>query len=395
MSLEREHALLSASGSKRWLECTPSARLEDTLPEEPSEFAEEGSLAHEIGELKLRAKYIEPMTARTLSAKMKKLKAKPLYNEEMQGYTDKYVEYIDTIVHSYNTKPYLALEVKLDYSDWAQEGFGTSDFTICCSGDLHIVDLKYGVGVAVEAPQNTQMICYALGAYKKYNFIQNFRRIIVHIVQPRLNSYTSWELTPQELLDWGELIKPKAALAWLGIGEFKAGEHCRFCRAKYTCRARSEFFLAFEEARDKQINKGVLLSNEEIGDIIIVADLLRKWSEDLKKYALKQLIQGFEFPGWKLVAGKGKRAFKDIDGLLVALAENGWDCDLFITKDIAPLTEIEKIVGVTEFKKIAKDYIEWQEGGPTLALISDNREPYKKLSAAEFFTKLDNKEGDK
>lgn len=380
---QREHALLSASGAKRWLNCPPSARLEEQFTDEQNEYAAEGELAHEICELKLRNKYTEPMKPSTYNSRMKKLKDKPLYNAEMQDYTDKYVEYIDEIIHKYNTKPFISIENKVDYTQWAPEGFGTADCIICCQGDLHVIDFKYGQGVPVSAVDNEQLKLYALGAYAKYNIINGFNNVYLHVVQPRIYNFSESNLHINELLEWGQAIKPIADIAFAGLGEFKSGDHCRFCKAKYTCRVRAQECLDTEFYMEKE--KSETLTNEEIAGIIERADNIKKWVEDIKKYALAEILKGNEVPGWKAVLGTGKRIIQDADKLIKALVKEGFDEDLFYTRELSSMTAIEKIVGKKEFDTLCKDYLGYQEGSPALAPIIDKRKEYEPISAADEF----------
>ena len=149
-----KHALLSASSASRWINCPPSARLTENIKEEASVYAEEGSLAHELAELKVRKHFIEPMGPRKFNNRVKKLKEHTLWQEEMQGYTDIYLEYIQSIAHSFDFKPYVTAERKVDYSGWVPEGFGTADCIVIGGTDMYIIDFKYGKGVPVEAFEN-------------------------------------------------------------------------------------------------------------------------------------------------------------------------------------------------------------------------------------------------
>jgi hypothetical protein len=236
------HALLSASSSHRWLNCTPSARLVEKLPESTSVYAEEGSLAREIAELKLRKYCIEPMGARVFNARLKKFKENPLFQEEMVNHTDTYLDYIAAVLHGFSSPPYVACEKKVDYGGFAPEGFGTCDCIIIGGNILHIIDFKYGKGVPVAAKDNPQMKLYALGAYSEYSFLYPIDIVKMTIIQPRLdNSISEDSLSIEELLVWGESIKPIAKMAFNGEGEYSPGEHCRFCRAKALCRAVRQF----------------------------------------------------------------------------------------------------------------------------------------------------------
>jgi len=229
------HALLSASGAHRWLKCPPSARLEENLPARKSDAADEGTLAHEICELKLRKYCIEPMGVRSFNSKLKKLRENPLFQEEMLRHTDAYIDYIAAEIHGYSSSPYVAAEKRVDYSDYVPEGFGTGDCIIIGGNLLHIIDFKYGKSTKVTAENNPQMMLYALGAYSEYGFLYPIDTVKITILQPRIDGISEDRMTIEELLKWGEDIKPIAKLAFKGEGEYTSGEHCRFCRGKALC----------------------------------------------------------------------------------------------------------------------------------------------------------------
>jgi len=200
-----QHALLSASGAERWMNCTPSARLEEKLPERESAYASEGSLAHAIAELKLRKHFLEPMGPKKFKAAMDKLAADPLYNPEMQKHTDDYLDYIKGLAHSFSSKPYIGVEVKLDLSHIIPEGFGTSDCIIICGNEMHVIDFKYGQGVPVSAEISPQIRLYALGAIENYRMFYDIQTVHMHIFQPRRDNATSEAvMTKDELVAWGE-----------------------------------------------------------------------------------------------------------------------------------------------------------------------------------------------
>lgn len=246
MSNDNQHALLSASASHRWLNCTPSARLEESLEEKTSEYAEEGSLAHEIAELKLRKYCIEPMGTRTFNSRLKKFKDNLLFKEEMLKHTDTYIDYIASVLHGFSAAPYVAAEKRIDYSLYAPEGFGTGDCIIIGGHTLHVIDFKYGKGVPVSAKRNPQMMLYALGAFTEYAFLYPIENIKMTIIQPRLDSISEDNMRYDELLKWGESIKSIAQKAFAGEGEFVPGEHCTFCRAFGICRKTAQTYLAIE-----------------------------------------------------------------------------------------------------------------------------------------------------
>lgn len=378
-----DHALLGPSGAHRWLVCTPSPRLEETLPDSTSEFAKEGTLAHSIAELKLRKAFIEPMGMRKFNNQLKKFKESPLYQEEMLKHTDVYLDYISGIVHGFNSPPYVAVERKVMYDRYAPEGFGTADCIIIGSNILHVNDFKYGKGVPVSAENNPQMKLYALGAYLAFGFLYPIDTLKMTIIQPRLDSISEWEIPLADLLAWGESIKPIAQKAFAGEGEFVPGDHCRFCRANALCRARAEFNMALEEPAKKSVT---LLTVEEVGQLLIRAQDLVKWVEDLKVLALAECLEGIEVPGWKAVEGRSTRQFTDQDEAFKVLTNAGYEEAVLYKRVPETLTAIEKTLGKQKFTALLTDFVNKPPGKPTLAPESDKREAIKRSSAQEDFS---------
>ncbi|MDD2401962.1 MAG: DUF2800 domain-containing protein [Clostridia bacterium] len=378
----RAHALLGSSSAHRWLNCTPSARLEETIPEVISEYAEEGGLAHEIAELKLRKQFIEPMGPRIFSSNLKKLQNRKLYDAEMLIHTETYLDYVSSIVHGFNAPPYIAIEKKLDYGTYAPEGFGTGDCIIIGGNTLHVIDFKYGKGVPVSAEENPQMKLYALGAYTAYSILYPIETIKMAIVQPRKDTVSEYEISINDLLAWGESIKPIAQKAFNGEGEFVPGDHCRFCHAKSLCRARSEFHTALE---DCHMMKPPLISNDEVGEILVRAQNLAGWVKDLEEYALSECLKGVEIPNWKAVEGRSKRQFTDQDEAFKVLIANDIKKAMLYTREPLTLAATEKLLGKARFRELLAEYVNTPPGKPTLAPISDKREAIKQIDPAEIF----------
>ncbi|NLO92467.1 MAG: DUF2800 domain-containing protein [Elusimicrobia bacterium] len=378
------HALLSASGAHKWLKCTPSARLEETLPEGTSEYAEEGRLAHEIAELKLRKQFIEPMGMRTFNSRLKKLQANPLYKDEMLHHTDAYLEYVSSITHSFTSPPYVAVEKQLDFSEYVPEGFGTGDCIIIHGDTLHVIDFKYGKGVPVSAEMNPQMQLYALGACAAYSFLYPIANVKLAIVQPRVGEPSEWELPASDLLAWGESVKPVARKAFAGEGDYVSGDHCRFCRARALCRARAEFNTALEEYHQM---KPPLISNEEVGAILVRAQNLAKWVKDLEDYALSECLKGNEMPGWKAVEGRSSRQYVDQDEAFKLLIASGIDEALLYQRVPLTLPKVEELLGRKTYTELLVNtgHVKTEPGKPTLAPISDKREAISRTSATEDF----------
>ncbi|WEG14124.1 DUF2800 domain-containing protein [Pullulanibacillus sp. KACC 23026] len=369
---ERSHAILSASASHRWLTCTPSVRLEEQFPSKSSVYAEEGTLAHEIAELKLRKYFVEPISTRTFNTRLNKFKKHELFQEEMLAHTEAYLDYLKELTMALPSQPYVTVEKKLDYGAYAPEGFGTVDCLIIGGDTLFITDFKYGKGVPVSAEDNPQMKLYALGAFLEYSLLYPIKNIHLAIIQPRLDSISEFTLTLDELLAWGEQIKPLAQKAFNGEGEFVPGEHCKFCRAKAVCSARANQYLALDDF--KQVDPR-LLSQEEVGSALERAIAIDSWVKDLKEYALTEALKGNEVPGWKAVEGRGARTYVDIDKAFEHLKANG--IDEAVLYDRVPLTapKLEKELGKKEYKSLLEDsgHVVKQPGKPTLVPVKDKR----------------------
>ena len=393
---DKQHALLSASGAKKWMNCTASARLEEKLPDEESEFAAEGTLAHNICELKLMKLFTDKnMTDKTYKSRLNKFMKEPLYQKEMDGYTDQYVDYVTGIAYGFPEAPTVAIERRLDYSDWAPEGFGTGDCILIHGTELHIVDFKYGKGKEVSAVENPQMKCYGLGAIKEFGMIYPIATITMHIVQPRKNNFSSWSLSKQELLDWGaNVLKPAADKAFAGEGECVPGPWCddNFCKLRFTCRARADKYLALmDTAVNNQTGSTVMnlppqLSNEEVGSILKEAQFLASWVKKLEAYAEKEILAGKEIPGWKLVEGRSNRTITDQLQAFTALQSAGYDEALLYERVPLTLTKLEALITKEHKDTILAKYITKPQGKPTLAPADDKRPAMQmQITAQEAF----------
>lgn len=396
---ERPHALLAPSAAHRWLACPPSARLEQRFPDTGSPYAAEGTLAHAVAELKAKCHLLKAINKRKLSVELKKLKeSTTLYDEagqardpetywpEIMRHTDAYIEHIQEIIHSFRSTPYIAVEKRLDFSAWVPEGFGTGDCIVIGGDTLHIIDLKYGTGVAVSAENNPQMRLYALGAWDTYRLFFPIKCVRMTIFQPRRDSITSEEITVEELLAWGDWVRPIAAQAYRGEGEFSVGEHCRFCRAKAQCRARAEYYLSLEPYQEKD---PALLSNEEIGEILHRARSLADWAKHLEEYALAAILNGEYVPGWKAVEGRTSRQYSDIDACFQHLIANGIDEAILYERRPLSVAQLEKALGKKQFTELAGQFIIVEPGKPTLAPESDKRPAINtQIQAKDVFTAI-------
>lgn len=375
-----KHALLSASSAARWLNCPPSVRLTENMPDTESIYAKEGTLAHEMCEIKLSG-FMTPVPKRTITAKINKLKKNELYQPEMDAYTDVYVDYVKKLALSFDSRPGMFIEKQVDYSNYAPDGFGTSDCIIVCGEDLHIIDFKYGKGVSVSAEDNSQMKLYALGAINLYRMFYPMKRIHFSIIQPRLDNISEWEISLEDLLSWGESIKPVAQLAYDGKGEFKSGAHCKFCKIASTCRKRAEENLQlaqYEFAKPASIAQDgePTLSDNEVGQVLGQARDLKKWIEDLEEYALETLLKGGKIWGWKAVEGRGSRSWSsDTEEIEHRLCSLGYPTELAYERKILSVAQLEKVIGKDGFENFS-DLFQRFKGKPTLAPESDKRPEY-------------------
>jgi hypothetical protein len=365
------HSIYSASGAHRWMACPPSALLEQQFPNETSSFAEEGTAAHDLGEHKLKK-----------ALKMRSRKpTSPYQSDEMDEMTDLYVEYCLEVIEKAkeNCKDLqILIEQKLDFSDYVPEGFGTGDLVIVGTGTLHVIDLKYGRGVIVSAEKNPQMMLYALGALSLFEMLYDIDKVSMTIVQPRVDNFSTYELSVEELLTWAEEeLKPKALLASKGEGEFCAGEHCRFCRAKNQCRARAIKNL---ELLKYEFQDPSLFSDDEIAEIIGVAEELSKWASDIYTYATALAInEGKEWDGFKLVEGRTRRKFTD-EELVAETAKAAGYTDIY-KQSLITITEMEKLMGKKKFGEILGSLIEKPKGKLTLVPETDKRQAVDPITA--------------
>lgn len=373
-----KHALLSASGAHRWLECTPSAQLELQFPQSASEYAEEGTAAHELCELTARYWLGEISEAEYENQRDELAKGK-YYNAEMQECANDYAKFVaekTAAARETCEDAFTALEVRVDFSKYVKDGFGTGDCIIVSDNVLEIIDFKYGKGVRVEAAGNPQMKLYALGAYLEYNTLFDIDSVRMTIFQPRLSGVqSSDEITVKELLEWAEkYVKPRAKLAYKGEGEFAPSEEvCKFCRAKVQCKARADKNLElFDEAPDV-----LLLTPEDAGKILEQAGDIQSWLADLESLVSSTLLAGQPVEGWKMVEGRSNRRFTDELKVVAAMKAAGYDESLLYERKLITLTQMEKDFGKKAVAETLGELIVKPQGKPTLAPAKDKRPEFR------------------
>ena len=367
-----QHALLSASSAHRWLHCTGSPLLEKEFPDTTSVYAQEGTLAHELCELKLK-KYTTVMPKGTYTRAHNKIMKSELWQNEMEATSETYLEYVKEIMLACEIAPAVLIEKRVDFSRYVPEGFGTADCLILAGDTLHVIDYKHGKGVVVDADHNPQMMLYALGAMDELSLLYRFKSVHMVIVQPRVNNISEFTMTADELREWGEsVVKPKAEAAMSGKGEFEAGDWCRFCRAKQQCKTRYEsndsLYPELSERHDPR-----LITLTELGEYLKRGKDMAAWLEDMKEYALSESLAGAEVPGWKAVEGRGSRAFNDTDEAVDTLVKNGIDESVLYERRVLTLAQMEKAVGKKAFGEIVGNLIVKNPGKPTLVEESDKR----------------------
>ncbi|MBR3875007.1 MAG: DUF2800 domain-containing protein [Clostridia bacterium] len=362
--------------------CPPSVRLSEQFADKPSSYAEEGTFLHELCELKLH-RYLGDMASDVIEAQYAEHRDSEFYTQEAETVTDEYVAFcVETIeaVKSSCPDPLIMVEHRLDYSEYVPEGYGTGDLVIVADGVIEVIDFKGGRGVRVDAHRNSQLMLYGLGALLEFDPLYDVRNVRVTIVQPRLSNTSTYEIAADELVRWAEKeVRPRALMAYEGKGEFCAGDWCRFCKARYTCRKRSEYHMQLAERDFRQPD---LLSDEEITDILPIADSLNNWVQDLLAYATQQAVEGKSWPGYKLVAGRSNRKYTSEAEVIKAATEAGYT-DIYKTS-LLGVGDLEKRLGRKKFNEVLGMYVIKPVGAPTLVPDSDPRKPYS--SAAEDFT---------
>ncbi|MDC3416592.1 DUF2800 domain-containing protein [Aquibacillus salsiterrae] len=383
---ERAHASLSASSAHRWIACPPSVRLSERYEESTSVFAEEGTFMHELSELYL-AYELNQLSKAQWNQQLQKMRKNAFYNEEIgqavQSYVDIVIEKINE-ARERSKDPLILIEERLDFSPWVPEGFGTGDVVIISDGILEVVDLKGGKGVKVSAENNPQMRLYALGAVNGFGMLyDNIQTVSMTIVQPRLDNISSDEISVDDLLDWAETeVKPKAELAFAGEGTYNAGDHCRFCKARATCRVRAEENMKLARM---DFLKPPLLSDEEVVEVLTAIDELIRYAKDVQEYAFaKAMDENKQWPGMKLVEGRGSRKYSDGNAVAEALVAAGYDNDVIYKKSLNTITTLEKELGKKAFEELLGSLVTKAPGKIKLVPEDDKRPEIKSSPEADF-----------
>ena len=359
----RKHAILSASAAHRWMKCPPSARLCEKYEDRGSDYARQGTCAHELCQYKL-----EELLGRSPNDPRENL---DFYDEEMEVCADGYAAFVMEKVEEARktcSDPVILIEQRLDFSRFVPEGFGTGDCVIVSDGTLHVIDYKHGLGVMVSAEGNEQMRCYAIGALELFDPLYDIDTVSMTIYQPRRENISTEVMSRDDLVHWAEdVLKPTADLAFAGEGDFCAGDHCQFCGAKAACRKRAEYNL---ELARYDFTMPPELEKEEIESILVKADELVSWANDIKAYALAQALSGVKYEGFKVVEGRSNRKYTDEEAVAKAVSQAGHDP---YEKKLLGITAMTSLLGKKTFDEILGSLVFKPPGRPTLVQDSDKR----------------------
>lgn len=371
---DRAHALLSASSAHRWLACPPSAVAAEAYDDTGSDYAAEGTLAHEVAEW-------------VASGKSKK--GPPLNKGTEDGVTGEMLEharaYRDYIQEQLKSDDAVVmLERRVDFSEYVPDGFGTCDCIIIQGNTLTIIDYKYGRGVQVSAVDNPQMRLYALGALNDYGIAYDIERVEMHIYQPRINNISTDAMTVEDLTTWAEkIVKPTAAKAAKGKGKYKAGAHCKFCPHAGRCRALTKTCTEYVNTHGLRVGVPVLAPHE-VAEVLAMEPLVSLWLKRVKDQAMNTMLDGGEVPGYKLVEGRpGNRKWTDELQVAKALQDAGYKEEDYTTVSILSPAGMDKALGKARAAELLDGMVERAPGSPTIAPESDKRPAYDRLADAQ------------
>ena len=372
------HARYSPSAAGRHLNCPPSLMLEEQFQDEESVYAAEGTAGHAMAEHLIR-KYLRQRTKRPVS---------DYYSDELLEAVEEYVSFVIAEIEDARREckdPVFSVEQRVDASEYVEGCFGTADMVIITDKVVHIIDLKLGKGVPVSAEDNPQLKIYGLGVLQMAELLFDPEIVRLTIFQPRLNNSSTWDITPEELKRWGEdVLRPRAAMALMGAGEFAAGSWCRFCKARNQCRARAEEFLQLAKMEFRQ---PALLDDAEIAEIITKADELAKWAADIYAFAQDEaIIHGKQWPGFKVVEGRSARKYSSEEEVAAAAEAAGYK-DIY-KKTLIGIGDMERLMGKAEFQRILGAYVYKPAGKLTLVPDSDKREAVNKTTASAEFQEV-------
>lgn len=373
-----KHAILSPSAAHRWMNCTAAPLLEKDVEDKGSTFAEEGTLAHAYCAKKL--KEFLGLDVADENQEIAELNEK-YHSGEMDKYTDTYKTIVLEKFNAARKKTkdaQLLVEVKLDFSHYIPEAFGTSDAVIIADGVMEVIDFKYGKGVKVSAVENPQMMIYALGAWDLFNFEYNIQKVRMTIVQPRIDNLSEFEINTADLINWAvDELQPKAKEAYAG-GTQKPGVWCQFCKVKASCKAIATTCIKAQQANQDP----KLISKEDMERTILpLLSTFKTWLSGVEEYSLQQALDGVQYQGFKIVEGRSVRKITDPSAVMELLGKEGFAKESYIKPtELRSITDLEKLIGKKRFGTLCADYINKPQGKPTLVPDSDKRPAFNQAA---------------
>lgn len=401
------HARLSPSGAHRWMRCPGSSVLEAQYPDSSSVFADEGTAAHTLAAFCLQ----DNTDAHEYIGEVIHVgERKFTVDKSMAKFVQDYVDYVREQAEGGT----LLVEQKLPIGHvTGEEGaHGTSDAVVIKGSTLKVIDLKYGMGVRVDAAQNEQAQMYALGALEAYDMLGDFKTVELHIHMPRLEHVSDWSIPVADLCSFGADVGKAARAveeasyasgddikAYLAAGE----KQCKFCRAKSGCPAYVESIaevlvgevatkddFAALLAADKVEPVGADTGDNFLSIAMSKVDAVEQWCKAVRAEVDRRLTSGKPVEGFKLVDGKrGPRKWASEAEAEKMLKSFRLKLDEMYEKSLISPTTANKIFK-SDPKRWAKleKLITQSDGKPSVAPASDPRPAKAIVATAEDFAEL-------